>query len=117
MPSAIAYRSLEPVFSQLLVRASDLNTRVANGAVNRIVMLCNCFRSHPYAILPLVFRPARGTVLYKQAESRVGIVARLVDEFGVHDRVAGKGTPGGLDFEVCCNMSFQHQVFNALERP
>ncbi|KAF9277658.1 hypothetical protein BGZ68_009143 [Mortierella alpina] len=99
VPSAVAYRSLEPVFSQLLVRASDLNTRVANGAVNRIVMLCNCFRSHPYAILPLVFRPARGTVLYKQAESRVGIVARLVDEFGVHDRVAGKGTPGGLDFE------------------
>ncbi|KAF9951277.1 hypothetical protein BGZ72_007189 [Mortierella alpina] len=99
VPSAIAYRSLEPVFSQLLVRASDLNTRVANGAINRIVMLCNCFRSHPYAILPLVFRPARGTVLYKQAESRVGIVARLVDEFGVFDRAAGKGTPGGLDFE------------------
>ncbi|KAG9322255.1 hypothetical protein KVV02_003171 [Mortierella alpina] len=99
VPSAIAYRSLEPVFAQLLVRASDLNTRVANGAINKIVMLCNCFRSHPYAILPLVFRPARGTVLYKQAESRVGIVARLVDEFGVHDSVAGKGTPGGLDFE------------------
>ncbi|KAF9963233.1 hypothetical protein BGZ70_007550 [Mortierella alpina] len=99
VPSAVAYRSLEPVFAQLLVRASDLNTRVANGAINKIVMLCNCFRSHPYAILPLVFRPARGTVLYKQAESRVGIVARLVDEFGVYDSVAGKGTPGGLDFE------------------
>ncbi|KAG0205092.1 hypothetical protein BGX28_003192, partial [Mortierella sp. GBA30] len=99
IPNSVAYRSLEPIFSQLLIKASDLNTRVAKGAVNRIVMLCNCFRSHPYAILPLVFRPAKGTVLYKHAESRVEIVARLVDEFGVYDSTAGKGTPGGLDFE------------------
>ncbi|KAF9186147.1 hypothetical protein BGZ51_002214 [Haplosporangium sp. Z 767] len=99
IPSDVTYRSLEPVFSLLLVKASDLNTRVAEGAVNRIVILCNCFRSHPYAILPLVFKPAKSTVLYRQSQSRVEVVARLVDEFGVYDRGAGKGTAGGLDFE------------------
>lgn len=100
VPSSIAYRSLEPIFALLLVKASDLNTRVAQGAIDRIVMLCDDFRRQPYAILPLVFRPARTTVLYRQAQSRVEIVARLVDEFGVYDRVAGKGTAGGLEFEV-----------------
>ncbi|KAF9147706.1 hypothetical protein BG015_010608 [Linnemannia schmuckeri] len=99
VPSSIAYRSLEPIFAHLLVKASDLNTRVAQGAIGRIVMLCDDFRRQPYAILPLVFRPARTTVLYRQAQSRVEIVARLVDEFGVYDRVAGKGTAGGLEFE------------------
>ncbi|KAF9085242.1 hypothetical protein BGX23_009836 [Mortierella sp. AD031] len=99
VPSSIAYRSLEPIFSLLLVKASDLNSRVAQGAIDRIVMLCDDFRKQPYAILPLVFRPARTTVLYKQAQSRVEIVARLVDEFGVYDRVASKGTTGGLEFE------------------
>lgn len=100
VPSSISYRSLEPIFALLLVKASDLNTRVAQGAIDRIVMLCDDFRRQPYAILPLVFRPARTTVLYRQAQSRVEIVARLVDEFGVYDRVAGKGTAGGLEFEV-----------------
>lgn len=99
VPSSISYRSLEPIFALLLVKASDLNTRVAQGAIDRIVMLCDDFRRQPYAILPLVFRPARTTVLYRQAQSRVEIVARLVDEFGVYDRVAGKGTAGGLEFE------------------
>ncbi|KAG0254380.1 hypothetical protein BG011_005798 [Mortierella polycephala] len=99
IPSDVTYRSLEPIFSLLLVKASDLNTRVAEGAVNRIVILCNCFRSYPYAILPLVFKPAKSTVLYRQSQSRVEVVARLVDEFGVYDRAAGKGTAGGLDFE------------------
>ncbi|KAG0291189.1 hypothetical protein BGZ96_005412 [Linnemannia gamsii] len=99
VPSSIAYRSLEPIFALLLVKASDLNSRVAQGAIDRIVMLCDDFRRQPYAILPLVFRPARTTVLYRQAQSRVEIVARLVDEFGVYDRIAGKGTTGGLEFE------------------
>ncbi|KAG9064156.1 hypothetical protein KI688_003343 [Linnemannia hyalina] len=99
VPNSIAYRSLEPIFALLLVKASDLNTRVAQGSIDRIVMLCDDFRRKPYAILPLVFRPARTTVPYRQAQSRVEIVARLVDEFGVHDRVAGKGTAGGLEFE------------------
>ncbi|KAG0027971.1 hypothetical protein BGZ81_005133 [Podila clonocystis] len=96
---SIAYHSLEPIFSLLLVKASDLNTRVSQATLNRIVMLCNCFRTHPYSILPLVFRPARGTVMYRQSQSRIEVVARLVNEYGVYDRVAGKGTPGGLDFE------------------
>ena len=100
VPSSVAYRSLEPIFSLLLVKASDLNSRVAQGAIDRIVMLCDEFRRQPYAILPLVFRPARTTVLYRQAQSRVEIVARLVNEFGVYDRVAGKGTVSGLEFEV-----------------
>ncbi|KAF9121703.1 hypothetical protein BGW39_010329 [Mortierella sp. 14UC] len=99
VPNSIAYRSLEPVLSLLLVKASDLNSRVAEGAIDRIVMLCDDFRRQPYAILPLVFKPARTTVPYRQAQSRVEIVARLVDEFGVYDRVAGKGTAGGLEFE------------------
>ncbi|KAF9570934.1 hypothetical protein EC968_001185 [Mortierella alpina] len=38
-------------------------------------------------------------LLEQAVKSRVGIVARLVDEFGVYDSGAGKGTPGGLDFE------------------
>ncbi|KAF8935367.1 hypothetical protein BGZ47_009978 [Haplosporangium gracile] len=99
VPNSIAYRSLEPIFALLLVKASDLNTRVAQGAIDRIVMLCDDFRRQPYAILPLAFRPARTTVLYRQAQSRVEIIARLVDEFGVYDRIAGKGTAGGLEFE------------------
>ncbi|KAG0273589.1 hypothetical protein BGZ95_010611 [Linnemannia exigua] len=99
VPSSIAYRSLEPILSLLLVKASDLNSRVAQGAIDRIVVLCDDFRRQPYAILPLVFKPARTTVPYRQAQSRVEIVARLVDEFGVCDRVAGKGTAGGLEFE------------------
>ncbi|KAF9906852.1 hypothetical protein EC991_000215 [Linnemannia zychae] len=99
VPSSIAYRSLEPILSLLLVKASDLNSRVVQGAIDRIVMLCDDFRRQPYAILPLVFKPARTTVPYRQAQSRVEIVARLVDEFGVYDRVAGKGTAGGLEFE------------------
>ncbi|KAF9919157.1 hypothetical protein FBU30_011140 [Linnemannia zychae] len=99
VPSSITYRSLEPILSLLLVKASDLNNRVAQGAIDRIVMLCNDFRRQPYAILPLVFRPARTTVLYRQAQSRVEVVARLVDEFGVYDQDAGKGTAGGLEFE------------------
>ncbi|KAF9113253.1 hypothetical protein BGX27_001954 [Mortierella sp. AM989] len=80
-------------------KASDLNTRVAQGTIDRIVMLCNCYTTSPYAILPLVFKPARNTVLYRQSQSRIQIVARLVDEFGVYDRAEGKGTVGGLDFE------------------
>ncbi|KAF9915612.1 hypothetical protein BX616_005733 [Lobosporangium transversale] len=99
VPSSVAYRSLEPIFSQLLVKASDLNTRVVQGTLDRIVMLCNSFRSSPYAILPLVFKPAKSTVLYRQARSRIEIVVRLVDEFGVFDRKESKGTPGGLNFE------------------
>ncbi|KAG0344687.1 hypothetical protein BG004_004260 [Podila humilis] len=99
IPHSTAYRSLEPIFSLLLVKASDLNTRVAQATLNRIVMLCNSFRTHPYSILPLVFRPSRGTVMYRQAQSRIEVVARLVSEYGVYDRSAGKGTPGGLDFE------------------
>ncbi|KAF9359356.1 hypothetical protein BGX26_012560 [Mortierella sp. AD094] len=99
IPSLVTYRSLEPIFSLLLVKASDLNTRVAQGTIDRIVMLCNCFTTSPYAILPLVFKPARSTVLYRQSQSRIEIVARLVDEFGVYDRAEGKGTVGGLDFE------------------
>ncbi|KAF9334980.1 hypothetical protein BG006_001142 [Podila minutissima] len=99
IPHSTAYRSLEPIFSLLLVKASDLNTRVSQATLNRIVMLCNCFRTHPYSILPLVFRPARGTVMYRQSQSRIEVVARLVNEYGVYDRAAGKGTPGGLDFE------------------
>ncbi|KAF9391857.1 hypothetical protein BGX21_011170 [Mortierella sp. AD011] len=99
IPSLVTYRSLEPIFSLLLVKASDLNTRVAQGTIDRIVMLCNCFTTSPYAILPLVFKPARSTALYRQAQSRIEIVARLVDEFGVYDRAEGKGTVGGLDFE------------------
>jgi hypothetical protein len=73
---------------------------VAQGAIDRVVMLCDDFRRQPYAILPLVFKPARTTVPYRQAQSRIEIVARLVDEFGVYDKVAGKGTAGGLEFEV-----------------
>ncbi|KAF9317962.1 hypothetical protein BG003_000125 [Podila horticola] len=99
IPHSTAYHSLEPIFSLLLVKASDLNTRVSQATLNRIVMLCNCFRTHPYSILPLVFRPARGTVMYRQSQSRIEVVARLVNEYGVYDRAAGKGTPGGLDFE------------------
>lgn len=101
IPHSTAYNSLEPIFSLLLVKASDLNTRVSQATLNRIVMLCNCFRTHPHSILPLVFRPARGTVMYRQSQSRIEVVARLVNEYGVYDRIAGKGTPGGLDFEVC----------------
>lgn len=99
IPSSVTYRSLEPIFSLMLVKASDLNTRVAQGTMDRVVMLCNCFRVAPYAILPLVFKPARSTVLYKQSQSRIAIVARLVDEFGVFDRAEGKGTAGGIAFE------------------
>ncbi|KAG0037564.1 hypothetical protein BGZ82_002288 [Podila clonocystis] len=99
IPHSIAHHSLEPIFSLLLVKASDLNTRVSQATLNRIVTLCNCFRTHPYSILPLVFRPARGTVMYRQSQSRIEVVARLVNEYGVYDRAAGKGTPGGLDFE------------------
>ncbi|KAF9388993.1 hypothetical protein CPB97_012204, partial [Podila verticillata] len=99
IPHSTAYNSLEPIFSLLLVKASDLNTRVSQATLNRIVMLCNCFRTHPHSILPLVFRPARGTVMYRQSQSRIEVVARLVNEYGVYDRIAGKGTPGGLDFE------------------
>ncbi|KAG0086432.1 hypothetical protein BGZ93_000117 [Podila epicladia] len=99
IPHSTAYHSLEPIFSLLLVKASDLNTRVSQATLNRIVMLCNCFRTHPYSILPLVFRPARGTVMYRQSQSRIEVVSRLVNEYGVYDRAAGKGTPGGLDFE------------------
>ncbi|KAF9999209.1 hypothetical protein BGZ65_005397 [Modicella reniformis] len=99
IPSSVTYRSLEPIFSLMLVKASDFNNRVAQGTIDRIVMLCNCFRVTPYAILPLVFKPARSTVLYRQSQSRIDIVARLVDEFGVFNRAEGKGTPGGLEFE------------------
>ncbi|KAI8595703.1 hypothetical protein EDD21DRAFT_29775 [Dissophora ornata] len=99
IPSSVTYRSLEPIFSLLLVKASDLNTRVAQSTIDKIVMLCNCFRTPSYAILPLVFKPARSTVPYRQSQSRIEIVARLVNEFGVYDRTEGKGTPGGLHFE------------------
>ncbi|KAG0306406.1 hypothetical protein BGZ98_002445, partial [Dissophora globulifera] len=99
IPSSAILRSLEPIFTLLLIKASDLNARVAQGSIDRIVMLCNCFRAPPHAILPLVFKPARNTVLYRQSQSRVEVVARLVDEFGVFDHVEGKGTAGGLDFE------------------
>ncbi|KAG0369473.1 hypothetical protein BGZ54_009831 [Gamsiella multidivaricata] len=99
IPNAVTYRSLEPIFSLLLIKASDLNTRVTQGTIDRLVMLCNSFRTTPYAILPLVFKPARNTVPYRQAQSRIEIVARLVNEFGVFDRSEGKGTAGGLDFE------------------
>ncbi|KAI1294055.1 hypothetical protein EDD11_008284 [Mortierella claussenii] len=99
IPSSVTYRSLEPIVSLLLIKASDLNTRVAQGTINRVVMLCNYFRASPYAVLSMVFKPARSTVLYRQSLSRIEIVARLVDEFGVYDRAEGKGTPGGLDFE------------------
>jgi hypothetical protein len=100
VPNSVTYRSLEPVFPLMLVKASDLNTRVAQGTIDRIVMLCNCFRAAPYAILPLVFKPARSTAPYKHSQSRIAIVARLVDEFGVSDRAEGKGTAGGIAFEV-----------------
>ncbi|GJJ68469.1 centrosomal protein CEP104 [Entomortierella parvispora] len=99
VPTSSTFQSLEPIFALLLIRASDLNTRVRQGTLDRIVMLCNCFRSHPYSVLPLVFKPARSTVLYRQAQARVEIVARLANEFGVYDGTAGIGTAGGLDFE------------------
>ncbi|KAF9430687.1 hypothetical protein BGZ94_004902 [Podila epigama] len=99
IPHATAYRSLEPILSLLLIKASDHNTRISQATQSRIVMLCNCFQTHPYSILPLVFRPSRGTVMYRQSQSRIEVVARLVSEYGVYDRAAGKGTPGGLEFE------------------
>ncbi|KAF8980263.1 hypothetical protein BGZ46_004447 [Entomortierella lignicola] len=108
IPSLVTFRSLEPIFSLLLVKASDLNTRVAQGTIDRIVMLCNCYTTSPYAILPLVFKPARSTVPYRQAQSRIEIVARLVDEFGVYDRAEGKGTVGGLDFENITEFSIPY---------
>jgi hypothetical protein len=82
------------------VKAADLNTRISQATVDRIVMLCNWYTTKPYAVLPLVFKPARSTVLYRQSQSRIQIVARLVDEFGVYDKVEGTGTISGLDFEV-----------------
>lgn len=39
-------------------------------------------------------------MLYRQAQARVEIVARLANEFGVHDGTAGIGAAGGLEFEV-----------------
>ncbi|KAF9581486.1 hypothetical protein BGW38_001474, partial [Lunasporangiospora selenospora] len=99
IPNESTYPSLEPLVPLLLVKAGDLNARVTQATINKIVVLCNCFRTYPCSILPLVFKPARGTVLYRQAQARVEVVARLVDEFGVYDRAAGKGTPGGLEFQ------------------
>ncbi|KAF9970842.1 hypothetical protein BGZ73_006386 [Actinomortierella ambigua] len=98
VPASTVYRSLEPIFPLLLVKAADLNARVAQGTMTRIVVLCNSFRTQHFSVLPLVFRPSRNTLPYKQAQARVEIVTRLVDEFGVYDRAAGKGTPTGLDF-------------------
>ncbi|KAG0234151.1 hypothetical protein BGW42_006892 [Actinomortierella wolfii] len=98
VPASTAYRSLEPIFPILMVKAADLNTRVSQGIMARIVMLCNSFRTQHFSVLPLVFRPSRNTLPYKQAQARVEIVTRLVNEFGVYDRAAGKGTPSGLDF-------------------
>lgn len=119
VPTSVSFRSLESIFALLLIRASDLNTRVRQGTLDRIVMLCNCFRSHPYSILPLVFKPARSTVLYRQAQARVEIVARLANEFGVYDGTAGTGTAGGLDFEVRKIFKRVHRIeapMTALER-
>ncbi|KAF9167506.1 hypothetical protein DFQ26_004460 [Actinomortierella ambigua] len=96
--ASTVYRSLEPIFPLLLTKAADLNARVAQGTMTRIVVLCNSFRTQHFSVLPLVFRPSRNTLPYKQAQARVVTVTRLVDEFGVYDRAAGKGTPTGLDF-------------------
>jgi hypothetical protein len=49
-------------------------------------------------------------VLYRQAQARVEIVARLANEFGVYDGTAGIGTAGGLDFEVRRIFKRKHRI-------